>query len=252
MENKDYTGGFVLDLMDIFRYLRKKLWIVILAVVICMIGACVGSSILLKPQYQATARVYVLNQSDDSGVVMSDFQVSTQLLSDYRVLITGQNVTQEVIEELGLSMSNSQLHNKISVTSPGNTRVLEITVTDENPQQAADIANCVQKIASRQITEIMGLDSVKLVYSADVPTAPSSPNISRNTMTGGLLGLVISVLGCVTFYLLDDTIRTEEDVTRYLELSTLGTIPVSSQLRMESRSSDKKKKKAHRTPVRTK
>ena len=244
MENKNYEGGFVLDLMDIFHYLVKKSWIIAIVTAVCLIGSFLVSRFLIAPEYTAGARVYVLNQSNDSGVVVSDFQVSSQLLNDFRVLITGQNVTQEVVEDLGLDMSPSQLCGKISVNAPGNTRVLEIKVTDNDPQLAADIANCVQKIASRQITEIMGLDSVKLVYSATVPGAPSSPNISKNTATGAVLGFVLSTALCICYYLFDDTIRTEDDVMKYLELSTLGSIPDSSQLSRDNRS---KKKKSHST-----
>lgn len=244
MENKNYEGGFVLDLMDIFHYLLKKSWIIAIVTAVCLMGSFLFSRFLIEPEYTAGTRVYVLNQSNDSGVVVSDFQVSSQLLNDYRVLITGQNVTQEVVQDLGLNMSPNQLRSKISVNAPGNTRVLEINVTDEDPQRAADIANCVQKIASRQITEIMGLDSVKLVYSATVPTSPSSPDVSKNTVTGAMLGLVLSIVCCICYYLFDDTIRTEDDVMKYLELSTLGSIPDSSQLSRDNRG---KKKKSHTT-----
>lgn len=248
MENNYYDGGFVLDLMEILRFLRKKLWIIVLAGIICFAGALIGSKLMLKPQYTASTRAYVLNQADHSSVAMSDFQVSSQMLSDYRVLITGRNVTQEVIDTLGLKQSANALASKITVTSPGNTRVLEIKVTDEDPEQAARIANCVQEIAIRQLTEIMGLDSVKLIYQAEVPGAPSSPNIKKNAMIGFVLGLVLSTAGCIGYYLLDDTIRTEDDVTRYLELSTLGSIPISDQLRRDPRMG-KKKVHGFNTPI---
>ncbi len=231
-----------INMLEILRYLKKKIWIIAVTAIIFAGFAFLISAFILEPEYTASCRIYVLNQSNETGIVMSDFQVSSQMLNDYKVLITGRNVTEEVISRLGLNMSTSELAKKISVTAPENTRVLQIGVTDDSASLSADIANCVQEIASRQLTEIMGVDSVKLVYKADVPKEPSSPNVPKLTVLGGVLGIVVSVAFCVCLYLMDDTIRTEEDVTKYLGLSTLGVIPVSEKLNVDTNSSKMKKK----------
>lgn len=217
-----------IDLLELLRYLKKKIWIIIAAFCICALAGFVVSQFFMTPEYTASTRVYVLNRSSEKNVVYSDVQLSSQLLNDYKVLITGQNVTKEVIDELGLNMTAEQLAKKIRVTAPDDTRVLQISVTDTSPQRAADIANAVQKIAALQIQKIMDVDAVNVIYEADVPETASSPNVKRNVVLAAMLGVAASVSILIVVFVLDDTIRTEEDVEHYLGLSTLGVIPAST------------------------
>lgn len=224
------TENVEIDLIDLFFYLKKRIALIAAAVAIAAVVGFVVTQLFIPNEYTASTRMYVLNRSNDNNVVYSDFQASTQMLKDYKVLITGVNVTDKVIAELGLKMSSGQLAKAISVTAPDDTRVVQISVVDRNPQQAADIANAVYRIASQQIREIMDVDAVSLVYAAKVPTSPSAPSVTGNTFISALLGAVISIGALVVVYVLDDTIRTEEDVERYLGLGTLGVIPVSAEL----------------------
>ena len=98
------------------------------------------------------------------------------------------------------------------------------------PQRAADIANCVRNVASQQLESIMDVDAVNLVYEAEVPERKSGPSVVKNTAIAALLGLLCAVGIFVIIYVLDDTIRTEEDVERHLGLSVLGVIPLDKEL----------------------
>ena len=219
-----------IDLIDLFYYLKKKIWIIVTAFVVCALISMIYTVAFVDAVYTASTRMYVLNRTSDNYVSSSDFSSSNYLISDYEVLITGQNVTKEVIQELGLNMTPSQLAGMISVESIDNTRVLQIRVVDTDPQRAASIANCVREIASVQIKRIMAVDAVNLIYEAEVPQAKSGPNLTKNTCLAAALGLIGSVGVLVVIYLLDDTIRTEEDVERYLGLSVLGVIPISQEM----------------------
>ena len=219
-----------IDLLELFYYLKKRILIIIAVCLLCAVVGFMGTKLFITPEYTTNTRMYVLNRSNENNVVTSDFQIATYVMNDYKALITGQNVTKEVISKLGLDMKPETLSKKIQVTSPDNTRVLQISITDTNPQLAADIANCVREVASEQIQEIMAVDAVKLVYVAETPMEPSGPNTMRNTALAGILGLVIVVGIYAVIFILDDTIRAEEDVTRHLGLSTLGVIPVSMEM----------------------
>ncbi len=220
-----------IDLQELFYYIKKRILVVIAVCLLCAVVGFMGTKLFIPPEYTTHTRIYVLNRSNENNVVSSDFSVSNYMLYDYKVLITGQNVTKEVIGKLGLNMKPETLSKKIQVTSPDNTRILQISITDTNPQLAADIANCVREVASEQIQEIMAVDAVKLVYPAEIPTQPSSPNTMRNAILAGILGLLTVVSIYAVIFVLDDTIRTEEDVTRYLGLGTLGVIPVSLEIK---------------------
>lgn len=219
-----------IDLLGLVYYLKKKLWIIAAAVVVCAVLGFVASVLFMTPAYTATTRIYVMNQGDDNQVVYSDFQVAAQFVNDYKVLITGQNVTKEVIEILGLNMTPGMLRSMITVSAETNTRVLDISIKDTDPQRAADIANCVREIASVQLREIMSVDAVNLVYAADVPQSPSTPGAAKIMVLAAMVGLVAAVVVLAVCFILDDSIRTEEDVERYLGLGTLGVIPDSAEL----------------------
>lgn len=239
-----------IDLLELFHYLKKRIIIIVAVCLVFAVAGFVGTKLFITPEYTTNTRMYVLNRSNENNVVTSDFQIATYVMNDYKALITGQNVTNEVIDRLGLDMKPSTLSKKIQVTSPENTRVLQINITDTDPQKAADIANTVREVASKQIKDIMDVDAVQTVYEAEVPQEPSGPNTLRNTAIAGILGLVAVIGVFVVIFLLDDTIRTEEDVTRHLGLSTLGVIPTSLELGAAGAISrgDKKKKKPVAAP----
>lgn len=238
------TEELEINLLDLFYYLKKRIIIIVAVCLVFAIAGFVGTKLLITPTYTTNTRMYVLNRSNENNVVTSDFQIATYVMNDYKALITGQNVTQEVIDRLNLDMTPSQLSRKIQVTSPENTRVLQINITDTSAKMAADIANTVRDVASAQIKDIMDVDAVKTVYEAEVPTAPSGPNAMRNTAIAGILGLVLSIGVYTVIFILDDTIRNEEDVTRYLGISTLGVIPNSLELGSVGASNSNKKKKS--------
>lgn len=229
--------------VDLFYYLKKKILIIIAVVAVCAFAGFLYSTLFATPMYTAETRLYVLNRSSSSGVVGSDFQIADNILADYKILITGKNVTQEVVNQLGLKMSAAALGAKIKVSAPEDTRVVQISVTDSNPHRAADIANKVREVATGQIQEIMDVDAVHLIYAADVPDSPSSPNVKQNVCLAALLGLVVTSTIFVVIFVLDDSIRTEEDVERYLGLSVLGVIPNATDIDTAAENPATKKKK---------
>ena len=234
MENQYETE---IDLLDLLYYLGKKIWILVAATLIFAVAGATLTMYVMDEQYTAETRLYVLNRSSGSALgglgaalAVSDFQISDNLLEDYLVLLSGRNITDEVLEILNLDMTREELSKLITVQSINNTRVFKIQVTDTDPQRAANIANCVREVAARQLESIMDVNAVNLVYDAEVPQKKSGPSVTKNTMIAALLGLMAAAGIFVVIYLLDDTIRTEEDVERHLGLSVLGVIPLDKEM----------------------
>lgn len=247
MEHK--TEDFTVDLMQLARYLSKKLWIMAIVVAITAVCSFAGHKLFTKPQYTASTRVYLLYRVNENSVSYADLQTAMQLLCDYQVLVTGQNVTKKVIEQLELDMTPNQLAAKIEVTAPENTRVMEIRVTDGDPERAASIANRIREISAQQVPAIMGVDAVNTVYAADVPTAPSGRTAFQTVILFAAVGLLLSVVTFVVIFIVDDTLRTEEDVEKRLGLNVLGVIPLSQEL---SSSFDRSATKPRPMPIRLK
>lgn len=219
-----------IDLLDLFHWLKKRFRLLLAACVISALAGALFTLLFVDVEYKASTRIYVLNRSSDAIIMASDYSVANYLVSDYTVLITGENVTNEVIEQLGLKMSASQLAKQISVSAIDSTRILQIEVVDTDPKRAADIANCTREISSRQIKEIMDVDAVNLVYEASVPQERSGPNLGKNTVLATFVGFVLTLGVMLIFYAVDDSLRTEEDVERFLGLRVLGVIPESSAM----------------------
>ena len=228
MEHK--TEDITVDLMQLVRYLTKKLWIMAIVVAITAVCGFVSHKLFTKPQYTASTRAYLLYRVNENYVSYSDLQTAMQLLCDYQVLATGQNVTQKVIEQLDLDMTPAQMASKINITISENTRVVDIHVTDGDPERATAIANAIREISAQQVPGIMGVDAVNTVYPAEVPTAPSGRTAFQTVILFAAVGLLLSVAAFVVIFVVDDTLRTEEDVEKRLGLNVLGAIPFSQEL----------------------
>lgn len=219
-----------ISFLDLIHYVWKRVWIIIISSLICAFTAFFCSKLLLIPEYTASARVYVLSRSSEDELAYSDLQSSEKLTSDFEVLVSGRNITSAVIERLSLNMTDAELADKISVSSPNSTRILQISVTDSDPALAKEIANCILEVSVEQIVPIMGIDALNVVYEAVEPTDPSAPNTTKNTLLAATLGALAAMAVIVLLFASEDTIKSEDDVMKYLGLSTMGVIPRDNEI----------------------
>ena len=243
MENQTVNNNdeVEIDLGEVFHLLLSKLGVIILSGIVFCLAAVMGTMLLITPKYESTTKIVVLSKQDSSTLTNQDIQTSTSLTKDYAELIKSRTVTEGVIAQLNLDMTHEELLKKLSVDTPTDTRVVSITVTDTDPYTAAQIANAVRDIASKHIQQVMDIKAVNVVETANIPDEPSSPSLLKSGVIGAALGILLSLAIVVIVYLMNDTVKTPEDVEKYLGLSVLGTIPYVSKLGKKSR----KKKKRH-------
>ena len=243
MEINRQNDDIEIDIRQIFEVLLHKIIIIILTGVIVGLLALLISKLYLKPVYESSTTLYVLNRQSQTTTTYNDIQSASQLTKDYKYLITGRTVTERVISELNLDMTASQLASSITVNTPTDTRILEITVANHDQYKAKEIADKVAQISSGSICNIMQIEDVNIVDEANFPSSPVSPNIKKNTLIGGLLGILLSSVIVVIQFLMNDTIRSSEDIERYLGISTLALIPMSEDFDEGDNLKKKKKKK---------
>lgn len=245
MEQSTRNDEIEIDLRELFAVLLRKAWIILLAGVGLAIVALLISKFVIRPQYISTTKVYVMNRQDSNAVITySDLQSGAQLTQDYMTLITSRPVTEQVIAELGLDMKHKDMVDIISVDNPKNTRTLTISVEYNDPYMAKEIADAIRKASTVHITNVMDIDAVNVVEEANVPDEPSSPNIKKNTVMCGAIGVALAMIVISIIYILDDTIKTPEDVEKYLGLSVLSSIPVQEDMNNLSKRKREKKVKA--------
>ena len=222
------TDEMEIDLKELFFALKKKLWLIILVALLSAAGAGLYSKFVMVPQYTSTAMMYVLSK-ETTLTSLADLQIGSQLTNDYRVLVTSRPVLEQVLENLGISpdyMNYRQLRNKITIDNPTDTRIMNITVQDANPIDAKAYVDEIASTASTYIAEIMEMTPPKIVEEGEVSTIPISPSVKRNTALGALAGCVVVCGIIVLLTVMNDTIRDEDDIEKYLELSVLAAIPL--------------------------
>lgn len=238
-KQRQMTDEIEIDLAEVFRRMLARLPMMLAAGLLTALIAFFVSRFVMTPAYESTTKIYVLSRQENSSVTYSDLQMGTQLTQDYAELIQGRYVLEQVAEILSLDMSYEALRGMVSVSVPDDTRIISISVSDSDPVRAMEIANCIRETATVYITDVMDIEAVNVVETAFLPTRKSGPNVKLITLLGGLLGIFAIAAVAVTEYLMDDTIKTAEDVERYLELSTLAMIPLSEN---EKQGRRKKKK----------
>lgn len=219
-----YEDEIEIDLKELLFEFKKKLWLIILAALAgCgLFGAF--SALVLKPQYTSSSMLYVLSK-ETTLTSLADLQIGTQLINDYQVLVSSRPVLDVVIEELGLDLDYGEMTKKLEIENPADTRILTLTITDGDPVMAKTIVDAITDRVSEYIGNIMEMEAPKVIEYGQVSMDPVSPNVVRNAAIGGVLGIVL-VCGIVTLMVItNDTVRTEDDVEKYLGLSTLAVIP---------------------------
>lgn len=232
-----------IDLQELVGLLFHWLWLLILCGLVTGVAGLLICKLAITPQYESTTRIFILNKTNAANVTYSDLQTSTQLTKNYTPLIKSRDVLEKVIETCGLNESYESLASRVKVGTVNDTNLIAITVTDPDPGMAQLLAKEVRIEASDHIEKVMEVQAANLETEANYPKRPSGPNARKWAMIGALLGVFACAAILVIQYLLDDSIKSAEDVERYLGLSTLAMIPVSEQ-------NDKhKKKKSHHERV---
>lgn len=231
-----------IDLLELLMVMKKHLSAILLAGIVGLVIMFAYTSFLVTPLYSASSMMYVMpdNSNSMNSSTLSDMQVGQQLTSDYSSMIKSRSFMEDVIKKLNLTIDYQQLLEKVEVTNPTSSRILQVTVNDPNPQTAADIANEMASVAESKLKEITGMQAIKIYEEAAVPDRPSSPNMKKNCALGLLAGIVLTMAVITILYLLDDTIKTEDDIEKYLGMTTLAVLPYNG--RKQQRQAQKHKK----------
>lgn len=227
MEGQDTER--VIALEDIWRVFASHIIPIILAVVMVVALLFVYGTVFLTPEYSSTSTLYILKQenSNDYVYTQSDFSLALNVINDCTYMVKSHEVLDSVINKLGLDTGYKKLYNSISINNPDNTRILEVTVETENAEQSKQIVDEICQTAANKINKTMGVDQVNVYSKGTVGVKPSN---SIGMTTYALVGIAAAVIMYLIYFfafLLDDKIRTEEDVDKYLGLSVLGEIPNS-------------------------
>ena len=220
-----------IDLREILQALKRKILLILMVALIGGCGAGAYTQFMMTPIYSSTSSMLVLSK-ETTLTSLADLQLGASLTSDYTVLITSTPVLEQVIENLKLDMTAEDLRKTISINNPTDTRILEITVNN------ADSA------LAKEIVDKMEVVPPKIIEVGKIATIRTSPSVKKNAEIGFLLGFVACAAIVVVLTIMDDTIKTEEDIEKYLGISVLAKVPDRKDF--VNVKSKKNKKKSHR------
>ena len=215
-----------IDLLELFMGLLAHWQLIAATALVGAVLAALYTFFLVTPMYKATATIYVVSRND-SVLNFSDLQVGSELTSDYIKVFEMWEVHEKVISALNLDYTYSEMASMLSVTNTADTRMLDITVTDSDPEEAAAIANEYAEVGTKYISEKMKTDEPTLMSSARVPANPFSPSKAKNILLGFVLGFVLSCGVVVLRVLLDDTYKSADDIRKYTGMVVLASIPLA-------------------------
>lgn len=194
--------------------------------------------------YDAGLYIYVKyagTYQRDYPVIPCGLTNGRQLTKDYTVLTTSREVLQKVIENQELNISYKALKSCITLDNPTDTRILNVSVTYPDAEKAKAIVDELANVASSYIGDKMEVIPPKIIEDGEIPTVQTSPSMSKNTMLGLLAGLILSAGIVVVITIMNDSIKTEDDIEKYLGISTLAVVPDRKDYIGKKKKSKKKK-----------
>ncbi|MBF8984599.1 hypothetical protein IZY60_13720 [Lutibacter sp. B2] len=217
----------VIDLREYMDVIRKRIWIILLITSLAVITSAIISFYVLDPVYETYTTMMVgKTKSQETTVEYSDVLLSQKLVKTYSEIAKSTVVSREVIKDLKLDMTPEELKDKVNVSSVRDTEIIMIKVQDTDPKVARNIANHLGKVFMTHVTKIMKVDNVQIIDRAETPKEPVKPRPQLNILIAGVLGIMISLGIVFLLEYLDNTIKTPQDVEKYLGLPIMGAIPM--------------------------
>lgn len=220
--------------IDIKRILEiifsKKIFIILILLLSITLGY-VYSYYYKKPEYKSSVTILLVADENrvDKELTQTDLSINSSLISTYSSIAKSTNVIQKTIENLGLNISASKLQKSIEATQIEKTQFLKITVKNENPEVAKNIANELAKVFTEQIKEIYNLENISIVDEAEVESQPCNINHIKDIIIFTFAGMIVSAILVMVIYIFDDTIKDEKEIERNIKLKNIGTLPVDKE-----------------------
>ena len=169
-----------IDLTRLFYALFRRIWLILIVAVICACGAAGYTHFRIDPTYTSTSAMVVLTK-ETTLTSLADLQLGSQLTKDYTVLITSRPVLENVIDNLGLKTSYKILRQQIAIQNPEDTRILYLSVTTQDAQQAKAIVDELAKVSSEFIGDTLEITPPKIIEEGEVAATKTGPNLAKNT-----------------------------------------------------------------------
>jgi capsular polysaccharide biosynthesis protein len=235
-----------LELKEIFRIIRKRLWLIVLITFLASATSFYISTFKLVKQYQATTTLLVNQTVTNPQIMYNQLLADQQLVTTYSDIIKSHKILIPVIQKLALPLTPDQLAKDVQVDSVHQSQVISVTVTYPNPRAAVNIANEIANTFKSIVISLMSVQNVQIVDPAALPVHPTpvKPIPSLNTAIAFVVGLMMSTGLVFLLEHLDTSVRSERDLEIHFDLPVLGVIGTIETKKYERKSTRKARQSA--------
>lgn len=220
-KNENIEFKRMLDILN-----NKKRIIALILILFIALGY-LYSYYYVVPEYKSTSTLLLI-PNDDETVTSSDLTLNSGLISTYGNIAKNSKVLKQVISNLNLNIQEVQLLSKIEINIIKDTHIMEISVSDTDPQMATNITKELSNVFLNEIKQIYNLNNIGIVDEAQLPDTPYNINHIKDMFMFVCMGIVVSFAYVVIIYLFDNTIKKEEDIEEYIKIKSLGSVPINN------------------------
>ena len=213
------------DLLELFGAILKHIKLIIVLCILFGVGGFFGTKLLIAPTYTASTSIYLTPQISESGSLDYNSQMAnSKLVTNVVELMTQNNIMSEVAKNVGLESADS-VKSIVNVSNDSNTEIITVTATTNDPKLSKAIANDTVNTFITRMQKNLNVSNIEIVDKAKLSYVPSGPNVKKNTMMAGVIGLVVGVGYAVLKFLSDNRLRTKEEAEKYLGIPVFCEIP---------------------------
>ena len=223
------------ELFDIFW--KKKIPMLIILLAFIVLGMIYTMKFTI-PMYRSSTTLVLTSSADETvntniRITATDLTINSKLVATYSELVKSKDILREVTDNLGIQVDEQRLRNHISVNAIEDTELIKITVEDTNPSDATKIANEIAKVFTNKVRQIYNIDNIQIVDEAYEPTEPSNIHHVKDGIIFACMGLVVAIVYVIITNMLDNSIKTAEDIEADYNIPVLASIPRIKKLGKE-------------------
>lgn len=218
-----------IDISQLLSYYKSKIIYIVFAMAIAFCLSSIYVNKFRVPEYTSSTTILLNQSNSNTSISSTDISMNKQLVSTYSEIIKSKRVLTQTIEELNLDMTYGTLYSTIAVGAVTDTSIIRISVTNEDNELAAAIANNIAGVFTKEIVDIFKIENISIIDTAEVSESPSSASITKIVGIATIAGAFVAVAAIFLIFYFDTTIKNEEDIEKATGLPVIGLVPISRE-----------------------
>lgn len=205
-------------------------WKLIALFVLAATAVAILVTVTATKEYEADVQVFAASAQNDPAAAYQGAAFGITQAATLAKTATSDAVVKGVLTDTKVPLSEDALRSKLSATATAGQSIIDLHVTDTDPNRAAELANSAAKYFINTVNsyypEVNGVRSLTLhiTRAASAPSSPVSPKPVLNIALGAILGLLVGIAVAVARDLFDNRIKNVEKLAKVAGKPAMGVI----------------------------